>query len=278
MRWAQWVGLAALALGSSLGVAHAKGSDSALAAARFSISIDGYEIAGVTAPKGLVIEGFTDAKKEKEAVATKAPLALELDANVAEPLFAWMSKSFAAGGTARTTLVAGNEKRSVALVDAQITEINFPALDSSSKAPARIGIRIAPESVQYKKASGTPKGTVSTKAKNWLTSNFEVSGLPAPRVSKIESFTIKQGVKESAKVPGKLEFPNLTFTIPETDAAPWQKWLAAKTKRSIELTLTDTTGKRWARFALSGVELRTLKSAGKNRVATLGVGGAKLTR
>ena len=276
MHWTKWVGVAALALGTSLGVAQA--AETPIAASRFSITIDGYEIAGVTKSESLALDGLTDAGKEKSATANKAPLALQLDANVSDAMFAWIGKSFASPG-ARGTLVAGDKKRSVTFRDALITEVTFPAMDARSKAKGTIRVQIVPTSLDYEKASGAQKSAAKTKAKNWLTSNFEPGGLPAGRVTKIESFTIKQKVAEAkSKEPGKLEIPNLKLTIAAADADAWKAWLASKKPRTATLALTDHTAKPWAKLQLTNVVPSALKHAGKEHQVTLGVGGVKLTR
>jgi hypothetical protein len=70
-----------------------------------------------------------------------------------------------------------------------------------------------------------------TKSKKWLASNFklEVDGLPTSRVAQIKALSIKQQIIEfrpgdggdTQYLPGKLEYPNLVFSVPEIDAQPW---------------------------------------------------------
>jgi len=117
--------------------------------------------------------------------------------------------------------------------EALITEIGFPAMDASSKDTAYMTIRFAPEQTVRKKGSGATIPLDSTRQKAWLPSNFrfEMKGLPTSGISKIEALTIKQTVtdgigdeRDYAKEPGKLEFPNVVLTLPESDAQPWLDW------------------------------------------------------
>jgi hypothetical protein len=116
--------------------------------------------------------------------------------------------------------------------DALITEITIPALDGSSKDTSFFTIKFAPEEISYQAGDDADiKGVVNTKQKKWLTSNFRLrlGDLPCGRVSKIDSFTIKQGTTQdhvgeqriSTKEPTKLEFPNLKVTFSASDVKPW---------------------------------------------------------
>jgi len=118
--------------------------------------------------------------------------------------------------------------------DALITEVGFPALDASSKDAAFMTVKFAPEETVDKPASGKLSPESKKLQKQWLPSNFrfEVGDknlLPTGRVNKIEAITIKRTVvtdeigdtRDPQKEPGKLEFPNLVFTLPEADAQPW---------------------------------------------------------
>jgi len=119
--------------------------------------------------------------------------------------------------------------------DALITEITFPALDAASKESAFFGIKFDPEAIEYKPGDNADlKGVINAKQKKWMCSMFsvELGGLPCKRISKVDSFTIKQNVVEdpvgefrvNQKAAAALEIPNLKFTISMADADPWQKW------------------------------------------------------
>lgn len=120
--------------------------------------------------------------------------------------------------------------------DALITETTFPALDGASKDAAYIKLKFQPEKVIVKKVDGprvqTPEGP---KQKMWTCSGFRlhlehIKGLD--HTNKIESFTIKQGVKKfytgadrfPQLEPTKIDFPNISGTISEQYAGGLLEW------------------------------------------------------
>ena len=116
--------------------------------------------------------------------------------------------------------------------DALIIEITIPALDGSSKDTSFFTIKFDAEEITYQAGDDADiKGVVNTKQKTWLTSNFRLrlGDLPCGRVSKIDSFTIKQSTAQDrvgeqripTKEPTKLEFPNLKVTFSASDVRPW---------------------------------------------------------
>jgi hypothetical protein len=120
---------------------------------------------------------------------------------------------------------------------ALITETTIPAMDGASKEPAYLTIKFAPEMIRTVKPGAKPDSAESGKGeqKMFLPSNFklEIDGIDCSKVSRVESFTVKQKVvtddigeaRDSRKEPGKLEFPNLKITVAETAAQPFLDWL-----------------------------------------------------
>jgi T4-like virus tail tube protein gp19. len=118
--------------------------------------------------------------------------------------------------------------------NALVTETTIPALDAASKDPAYLTVSFSPEYTRDAKASGklAPEKTPTQKA--FLPSNFrlELDGLDCSKVSKIDSFTVKQTVatddigdaRDMQKEPGKLEVPNLRVAVAEVAAATWSAW------------------------------------------------------
>jgi hypothetical protein len=116
--------------------------------------------------------------------------------------------------------------------DALITEITIPALDSSSTDTSFFTIKFDAEEITYQAGDDADiKSVANTKQKTWLTSNFRLrlGDLPCGRVSKIDSFTIKQHIQQDAvgsqristKEPTGLEIPNLKVTFSASDVKPW---------------------------------------------------------
>jgi len=110
--------------------------------------------------------------------------------------------------------------------DALITETKFPALSGDSKDSGYIQIKLQPEHVITKKVSSQQRiqGQMGSKQKMWTCSafRFNIDGLDEVKyTSKIESFTITQGVKMfytghdrfPQVEPTKLDFPKIIGTI-----------------------------------------------------------------
>ena len=110
--------------------------------------------------------------------------------------------------------------------DALITETTFPTLDGSSKDAAYLKLKLQPERVSTKKASSNERvsGAMGSKQKLWMCSGFRlnldhIQGMEY--TNKIDSFTIKQGIKKLYTgadrfpqiEPTKIEFPNITGTM-----------------------------------------------------------------
>jgi hypothetical protein len=133
-----------------------------------------------------------------------------------------------------------NERTKRNFFGALISELTIPALDGSSKDAAYMTVKLSPENMQFEPGSGdklkTPTG-LKQPNKLWLTSNFKftLDGYEdaCARIQKIDSFTIKQKILEypsgarrfPTKVPGRLEYPNITIYIPEVDARPFVDYL-----------------------------------------------------
>lgn len=120
--------------------------------------------------------------------------------------------------------------------DALIAETTFPALDGSSKEPAFMKIKVQPERILTRKtAGGRVQSNTGSKQKLWSASAFRlnIDGVDDFKyANKIESFTIKQGIKKLYTgeerfpqiEPTKVEFPNITGTISTAYADKLFNW------------------------------------------------------
>jgi hypothetical protein len=152
----------------------------------------------------------------------------------------WISTSWK-GGVPRHSgsIVAATYDYSIVsereFADALLVETTLPTLDTGSKDAAQITVKLAPEYTRLKQASGKASTIPDSKApKKWLTSNFrfEMSGLDASKVSRIDSFTVRLISSENPvgeardyeKVPGSIQFPNLRITFASTTAQSWENW------------------------------------------------------
>jgi hypothetical protein len=121
-----------------------------------------------------------------------------------------------------------------------ISEIGIPALDVSSKEAAYMTVKVVPEKVEY---TTSDSGSVAVppapdKQNRWFASNFSFSlegsiGGAARHVTKIDGFTIKQQIleyaagntnRETLRVPGRIEYPNITIYVPTSAAKPFADW------------------------------------------------------
>ena len=156
--------------------------------------------------------------------------------------------------------------------------MTIPALDGSSKDPAPLTVKFAPEEVQRKKASGRVAGRTE-RAKQFLPSNFrlELDGLDCTKVAKIDAFTVKQAVAADDvgdhRLPTRratlVEFPNLKVTVSEAAAKTWDEWFEDfvvkgdngddKEKKGAIVFLDPTLKKELGRIMLSNVGIFALR-------------------
>jgi T4-like virus tail tube protein gp19 len=119
--------------------------------------------------------------------------------------------------------------------DALLMETTFPALDGNSKDPSFLKVKFQPERVELKPGDNKHLGAgLGTKQKTWQTAGFRlrIDGVEVTGTQKIESFTIKQGVKRVAVgnqrfqelEPTKIEFPGITGYIAHAKAGALVKW------------------------------------------------------
>jgi phage tail-like protein len=117
---------------------------------------------------------------------------------------------------------------------ALISEVTIPALDASSKDAGFFTLTFSPELIREVKAAGKLVMPKPVPQKRFLPANFrlEIDGLDCSKVSKIDSFTVKQTVvtddigqlRDPVKEPGKVDFPNLSVTLSEAGDATWVDW------------------------------------------------------
>lgn len=213
-------------------------------------------------------------------------LKLEFGMSMSKEFYAWI-ESFFGGTIVRRTgsILAGDfyfqERARRDFSEALISEITFPKLDGSDKNPCYMTATIVPETLRFKKGSNRSLETAVGKMtqKLWTSANFafQIDGFrdACRRVTKIDSFTIKQQIHEyhaghlrdPIRVPGILEFPNLSFSLPESDAQPFIKHytkygiegaLQPATRHTGSITCNDNAGKTLCTVSLSGVDIASV--------------------
>lgn len=151
--------------------------------------------------------------------------------------------------------------------DALITETTFPTLDGSSTEAAYLKVKFQPEYVNPKKVSESNRvqGIIS-KQKQWLCSafRFTIDGLHGVEyTNKIDSFTIKQGIKKlytgkqrlPQVEPTNIKFPNLSGSI----ALEYADDLIAWHKQYVEVgSIADTRAHKTGSLEFLGPDKKTM--------------------
>jgi hypothetical protein len=172
---------------------------------------------------------------------------IQVGMTMAPRFWEWLKGSFSYDTDYRNGALVGldynnKERWRRTFQGAMITEMRFPALDSSAREADYLTIRFAVERIEQTNSEGRTYHAEREdkqewhKQSQWLPSSFTFKidqfGRQDLRTARIESFTIKQSAIdcpcgaqiETAKVAGLLEFPNLEVTVLESDAKPWLEW------------------------------------------------------
>ena len=211
-------------------------------AGRFALLVDGAQVGPVKSleggtPVADVASGPAAGKKHLSGVKYE-----EITAQVgigAKSLLDWVAETWKGNPQRRSGSIVDMDinYKSVGerqFKDALITQTTIPTLDGGSKDAGYFTVKIAPGSVTQSAGSGADLGSVGSKQKAWLASNFrfEMDGLDATKVASIESFTVGQPVakdevgitRDYEKQAGSLAFPNLKISISKASASSWSKW------------------------------------------------------
>ncbi|HSD90807.1 MAG TPA: phage tail protein [Kofleriaceae bacterium] len=172
---------------------------------------------------------------------------LQVGMSMSEAFYKWVTEFVAGKGTRKNGAVVAadfyyNERARRNFKEAMIKEMTFPKLDAQDKNAVYMGVTLAVEDIEFVKGTGkkldVPKGFDAQKL--WSANNFSFTlddgklKEACNRVTKIDAFTIKQntaeyhagGYKAAIKVATPIEFPNLTFYVPEADAQPFMEYMA----------------------------------------------------
>jgi hypothetical protein len=159
------------------------------------------------------------------------PLSIELGLAGATDVLKWIQGSWNRQWTRRNGQISHadfnlNQNFEHWFYDALLTEVTFPVLDGASKDAGYLKCKIQPEQVVTRAVpNGTPmQSDYTIKQKLWTSSAFrftldQIDDLQY--ANKIESFTIKQGVKKLYTgadrfpqiEPTNIQFPNISGTI-----------------------------------------------------------------
>jgi len=165
---------------------------------------------------------------------------LQVGMAMSEPFFNWIAEFFSGKPSRKNgAIIAADfdykERARREFSEAMITELTFPKLDATDKNTAYMNVSLGVENIVFKK--GDPGKQIQQlmgdrNQKGWKACNFKFSldGLadPCKRVTKIDSFTVKQNIVEYAsggrrtvaKIPSAIDYPQISFYLPEADAQP----------------------------------------------------------
>jgi hypothetical protein len=197
--------------------------------------------------------------------------------------YEWLSSSWKSSPTRKDVEITTLDP-SMAPVSAQkysqalITGTTIPTCDGASKEPAYLTVTLAPETTRAVRPSKASSELGRNEQKVWLSSDFALSidGLDCSKVSRIESFTVKQKIvsedvgemRDTLKEPIRTEFPDLRITISEASAKAWIAWHDSfvvkgnnddtKEKKGSLVFYDQTMAKELARVSFSNMGIRAL--------------------
>lgn len=216
-------------------------------------------------------------------------LKVEFGMSFSDEFYDWI-KSFFTGNVLRKTgaIVAADfyykERSRREFENAMISEITMPGLNGGDKNAIYMQATIVPETLRFVKPGGgtLPANKVGQfKQKLWSAANFsfELGGGLAEACrycTRIDSFTIKQQTheyhsgeqREPIRVPGILEFPNITFYVPEANVQPfidrYNKYGMQGELQTSRLTgqieIRDNKKSALCTITLQGVEIASISS------------------
>lgn len=172
---------------------------------------------------------------------------LQVGMSMSKPFYHWLSDFMRGVPTRKTGAIVAadfyyNERARRNFKEALIKELTFPKLDAQDKNAAYMTVAFAVEDIEFVKGTGkkldTPAGF--DRQKLWSACNFQFTlddyAAACNRVTKVDSFTIKQtiaeyhagGYKAAIKTPTAIEYPNISFYVPEADAQPFFDHIAKR--------------------------------------------------
>ena len=163
---------------------------------------------------------------------------LQVGMAMSASFYTWMEQFFGGNAVRKNgAIIAADfyykERARREFTDAMIKELTFPKLDGQDKNTAYMSVALSVEDIQFIKGGGAElsQNAGSNEQKAWKVCNFRFvldTFECCTRVTKVDSFTIKQNVLEYAsggrrsvsKTPSAIDFPQLSFYLPESDAQP----------------------------------------------------------
>jgi len=153
------------------------------------------------------------------------PIVVTTSSNDTRPLFDWITTAWRGTVAKKNGAVIradgnGTPRDKREFVNGVLIETTIPMLDGSSRNPADFTLRIAPE-LTRDVAPPTTLPISPVGRDQFMSSNFRlaINGLDCTRVSKIDSFTVKQKLS-----PNIVEYPNIRIELSAASVASWRTW------------------------------------------------------
>jgi phage tail-like protein len=220
----------------------------AYAAAHFAMELDGIEKlgmfrsiegGGIKADVMTYQNGGTYDRWRQLGKPKFEDIKLAVGMAMSEPFYTWIADFFQGNAVRKNgAIIAADfyykERARRVFSEAMIKELVFPKLDAADKNTAYMNVTLGVEDIVFQKgdAKDLRQNAGDEAQKQWKACNFRFSlaGFEdaCRRVTKIDSFTVKQNLLEYAsggrrsvtKTPSTMDFPQLSFYLPEADAQP----------------------------------------------------------
>lgn len=187
------------------------------------------------------------------------PISLEVGMAQANTLLLWIAQSWRKSYSRKNgSIIHADSNYKAQFVqefkECLIEEVTIPQLDSNSKDPAILKIKLRPEWTSYAMSQGSAiGGTSSSKQKLWSAAAFRLvldSGVSTQGVAKIDSFTVKQGIKPVPAgafrlpqlEPTSVTFPDLKITQSLAHAGGVLDWYNKVVVQGQHDDSSETTG------------------------------------
>jgi phage tail-like protein len=220
----------------------------AYAAAHFALELDGVEKLGVfrsiegggiKADVATYQNGGTYDRWRQLGKPKFEDIKLQVGMAMVPSFYKWIEEFFDGKSTRKNgAIIAADfyykERARRKFTDALIKEFVFPKLDGTDKNTAYMSVSLGVEEIEFMKgdeARSLAQNEGNENQKSWKACNFrfKIDTFDCcKRVTKIDSFTVKQNVLEyysggrrtASKTPSQIDFPQITFYLPEADAQP----------------------------------------------------------
>jgi hypothetical protein len=229
---------------------------------------NGVPAQAIRSAKGGSIQGVVEERQDGSSVDKRISgvryenLELQVGAGLERKFYEWINASWmgkpdpASGAVLVCSSMGGCSRKS--FTAAILSEVTVPTLDGASKERCYLGVSLQPGLVKVPMSVNAPPPKIEQSV--WLTSNFRlaIDGLDCTGVRKVESFTVKQGVKGASA-----EFPDLEISLGSKGYETWRQWF-----EGFVVKATDNV-ERNGEITFYATDLQTV--LGKIRLIHLGI-------